>query len=73
MQGQITKFRDDLGIGIIAGADGRKYRFTKSAVVNLWPQLIGQDVDFLLAARRPTDIIVMAGSPWTVFGGTEGA
>jgi cold shock CspA family protein len=69
MQGQITKYRDDLGFGIIETDDGRRYRFTKQQVKNSAEALIGQDVDFVLSARRPVDIIMMSGSPWSAFGG----
>ena len=34
MQGQITKYRDDLGFGIIETDDGRRYRFTKHQIKN---------------------------------------
>ena len=69
MHGQITKFSEKVGFGVIEAEDGSKYRFDKSAVMNLNGRLIGHNVDFLVAARRPTDIILMTGSPWNVFGG----
>jgi cold shock CspA family protein len=69
MHGQITKFSEKVGFGVIEADDGSKYRFDKSAVMNLNGRLIGHNVDFLVAARRPTDIILMTGSPWNVFGG----
>ena len=69
MQGQITKYRDDLGFGIIEADDGRRYRFTKQQIKNSAEALIGQDVDFVLSASRPVDIIMMSGSPWAAFGG----
>ena len=69
MHGQITKFSEKVGFGVIEDEDGSKYRFDKSAVMNLNGRLIGHNVDFLVAARRPTDIILMTGSPWNVFGG----
>lgn len=69
MHGQITKFSEKIGFGVIEAEDGSKYRFGKSAVMNLNGRLIGHNVDFLVAARRPTDIILMTGSPWNVFGG----
>jgi cold shock CspA family protein len=69
MYGQITKFRDDIGVGVIEAEDGRKYRFAKTEVVNSADRLTGQGVDFLLVASRPRQIIMMAGSPWTAFGG----
>jgi cold shock CspA family protein len=69
MYGQITKFRDDIGVGVIEAEDGRKYRFAKAEVVNTADRLIGQGVDFLVVASRPRQIIMMSGSPWTAFGG----
>ena len=69
MHGQITKFSEKVGFGVIEAEDGSRYRFDKSAVMNLNGRLIGHNVDFLVAARRPTDIILMTGSPWNVFGG----
>lgn len=73
MQGQITKFRSDIGVGVIAAEDGRKYRFTQSALKNAAVPPVGEDVDFLLVARRPAEIIVLTGSPWTAFGPARSA
>ena len=69
MYGQITKFSDKVGFGVIEAEDGSKYRFEKGEVQNLNGRLVGHSVDFLVAARRPKDIILMTGSPWTAFGG----
>jgi cold shock CspA family protein len=69
MHGKITKFRSDMGVGVIEADNGRKYRFSHAPIRNGAPELIGQSVDFLLVASRPTDIIMMCGSPWTAFGG----
>jgi hypothetical protein len=68
MYGQITKFRHDLGIGVICAENGRKYRFRHSEMVNAAAQLVGEDVHFITDAGRPRQIIAMSGSPWTVFG-----
>ncbi len=68
MYGQITKFHRDIGTGIIRADDGRKFRFTGTALLNSGEGLIGSGVDFELAGRRPRNIIVLSGSPWTVFG-----
>jgi hypothetical protein len=68
MYGEITKFRDDIGVGVIESEDGGRYRFAKAEVINAAGRLVGQGVDFLLDARRPRQIIMMAGSPWTAFG-----
>lgn len=70
IQGEITKFSNDIGYGIIKSDNGRKYRFTKSDIVNSDDELVGATVDFFVVASRPTEIIVMKGSPWTVFGST---
>lgn len=68
MYGQITKFRHDLGIGVIEADDGRKFRFSRASVLNAGDELIGHNVDFLIELSRPREIILMAGSPWTAFG-----
>jgi cold shock CspA family protein len=69
VHGRITKFNEEVGFGVIEADDGSKYRFAKSEVMNLNCRLIGHSVDFVVAERRPTDIILMTGSPWTAFGG----
>jgi cold shock CspA family protein len=69
MYGQITKFRDDIGIGVIEAENGRKYRFVKAEIINTDAGLVGQGVDFLVDASRPRQIIMMSGIPWTAFGG----
>jgi cold shock CspA family protein len=69
MYGQITKFRDDIGVGVIAAENGRKYRFVKSEILNDDKRLVGTEVDFVVVASRPRQIITMTGSPWTAFGG----
>ncbi|MCB1506458.1 MAG: hypothetical protein KDJ47_15890 [Hyphomicrobiaceae bacterium] len=66
--GEITKFRDDIGFGVIVAENGRKFRFTKSDVINSSGHLVGLTVDFVVVANRPTDIILLNGTPWTVFG-----
>jgi hypothetical protein len=67
IQGEITKFRSDIGAGVIVSESGRKYRFTKTEVINSGSDLVGATVDFFVVANRPTEIIVMQGSPWSVF------
>jgi cold shock CspA family protein len=69
MHGRITKFSDKVGFGVIEAEDGAKYRFAKTEVMNLNGRLVGHSVDFVVAARRPKEIILMTGSPWTAFGG----
>jgi hypothetical protein len=69
MYGSITKLHRQIGVGVIAAEDGRRYRFRQSEVVNPRVARVGQEVDFLLAERRPQAIVVMAGSPFAVFGG----
>lgn len=71
MYGQITKFREEIGTGVIRAEDGRTYRFASAEVINGGQKLVGHGVDFVLSERRPKDIIVLAGSPWTVFGGSR--
>jgi len=66
-QGEITKYRADIGYGVIVAEDGRKYRFTKSDIVNSGSDLVGVSVDFVVEASRPKQIILLEGSPWTVF------
>jgi hypothetical protein len=69
LHGQITKFRGDIGVGIIRAEDGRHYRFARDEIVNKGSELVGSDVDFLVVSRQPKQIFLMAGSPWTAFGG----
>ena len=73
MQGQITKFRRDIGVGVITAEDGQKFRFTEEEVVNLNGRLVGHEVDFLVDTRRPQEIILLTGTPWNVFGRNEPA
>jgi hypothetical protein len=68
MQGEITKYRDDLGFGVIRAADGRRYRFARAQIRSSAKCLVGQEVDFVLRIRQPTDIIITSGSPWHAFG-----
>ncbi|HWV81569.1 MAG TPA: hypothetical protein VNZ50_09080 [Hyphomicrobiaceae bacterium] len=73
MLGQITKYRDDLGFGVIAADDGRRYRFARKQILSAAADLVGQEVDFLISANQPAEIIVVSGSPWTAFGGIAGS
>lgn len=73
MQGQITKFREDIGYGVITADDGTRFRFAKAEVMNLNGKLVGHEVDFLLDARQPKEIILLTGTPFTVFSGSSHA
>jgi len=66
--GRISKYREDIGVGVIVADDGRKYRFFRSDVLNRNHAIPGEDVDFIPLGHRPIEIIVMKGSPWTAFG-----
>lgn len=68
MQGQIIKFAEKLGYGIIETNDGARYRFAKTEVKNLNGKLVGHQVDFVLRERRSQEIFLLQGSPWTAFG-----
>lgn len=68
MYGEIIKFRPDLSVGVIAAEDGRKYRFAESEIVGNVRDLVGENVDFIVDARRPRQIIVTSASLWTAFG-----
>ena len=68
MYGEIIKFRPDLGVGVIAAEDGRRYRFERSQVVGSARDLVGKNVEFIDDARRPRRIVVMSGALWTAFG-----
>ncbi len=72
MQGEITKYRDDLGCGVIMTDDGRRYRFARKQVISSAADLVGQEVDFIMSANQPAEIIVLSGSAWTAFGGIAG-
>jgi cold shock CspA family protein len=69
MYGEIKKFRSDIGIGVIVGENGHKYRFDTSAIRNRREELEGEEVYFELGGLKPREIIVLAGSPWAAFGG----
>jgi len=69
MLGTIESFRRDIGAGIIKAEDGRKYRFQRHSLINPRLSLAGEEADFTLSGRTPQDIIVLAGSPWSVFAG----
>jgi hypothetical protein len=68
MFGQITKFRDDIGVGVITAENGRKYRFAKDALISAPRPPLGEEVDFVVVASRPREIIMLSGSPWKAFG-----
>jgi hypothetical protein len=72
MHGQISKFNERIGYGVIEAEDGSRYRFAGTEVLNLDAGLVGHSVDFVLDTRRPSAIILMTGSPWTAFGGPHG-
>ncbi len=67
MQGHITKFREDLGVGVIETDEGRKYRFSGQEIVNRNGRVVGHDVDFVVESTRAKDIILLTGTPWHVF------
>ena len=69
MQGEITKYRDDLGFGVIMTDDGRRFRFARKQVISAAADLVGQEVDFVISASQPAEITVLSASPWTAFGG----
>jgi cold shock CspA family protein len=71
MQGQITKFDATLGYGVITAEDGAKFRFAKTDVKNLNGKLVGHEVDFLLETRAAKEIILLTGTPFTVFAGAS--
>lgn len=72
MQGEIVKFHERLGFGVIRAENGERFRFAKSQVKNPNGKLVGYTVDFLLDTRSPRDIFLMQGTPWTAFGGIHG-
>lgn len=67
MQGHIAKFRADLGVGVIATGEGRRYRFSAAELVNPDADLIDAEVDFVPAGRAAAAIVLLRGNPWTVF------
>ena len=68
MQGQIIKFAEDIGFGIIEADNGERYRFAKTEVKNLNGKLVGYQVDFLVDKRRPREVFLLQGTPWMAFG-----
>jgi hypothetical protein len=71
MYGEISKFRPDLGVGIIRAEDGRSYRFQDGEIRNRRADLEGLEVHFVAGSFKASDIIVLAGSPWAAFGGVH--
>lgn len=69
MYGQIESFRRDIGCGVIRCEDGSKVRFQRANLINAQHMIVGEEVDFILDGRTPRAIIVLAGSPWSVFAG----
>lgn len=67
MHGQIVKFHERIGFGVICADDGHRYRFSGTDIRNPNGRLVGLDVDFLVESRSPKDIILLHGSPWSVF------
>lgn len=67
MNGQIVKYSERLGQGIIRSDDGRTYRFKQASLTSRAGRLVGMDVDFLVESRQPRDIFVLSGTPWTAF------
>ena len=72
MIGRITKFYGDIGVGVIAAEDGRKFRFHARDLTNRALSSRGIEVDFVVSSGRPRDIIPLCGSPWMAFGGVAG-
>ena len=68
MYGQVTKFRSEIGSGVIRAENGSKYRFSASEIMSGEQDIVGHEVDFVLSERRPRMIIVLSGTPWTAFG-----
>ncbi|MFN0217967.1 MAG: hypothetical protein ACKVP4_04020 [Hyphomicrobium sp.] len=69
MYGEITKYRKDIGLGVIRAEDGRRFLFVRTEIRNRLDNLEGQEVHFEPGAVKARDIIVLAGSPWAAFGG----
>lgn len=69
MIGRVTKFYGNIGVGIISAEDGRKFRFHSRDLTSRASGIGGVEVDFEVRAGRPSQIIPLAGSPWTAFGG----
>lgn len=73
MYGQIIKFDDRLGFGVIETEAGSRFRFAKGQIRNPNGKLVGYDVDFLVESRQPKDIFLMHGTPWDAFGPAHGS
>ena len=69
MIGRVTKFYSNLGVGVIAADDGRKFLFKSRDLTSRVGPAIGVEVDFEVRSGRPRDIIALTGSPWQAFGG----
>ena len=54
-----------------AAEDGRAYRFEHTEILNRHQDLEGLEVHFKLGGLKAREIVVLAGSPWTAFGGVS--
>lgn len=67
MHGRIITYSEKLGHGVIAGEDGRRFRFARNRIINPNGKLVGYEVDFIVESLIPRDIILLTGTPWSVF------
>lgn len=67
MYGEIVKYNDRLGFGVIRTEDGRRFRFAKSEIRNPNGKLVGYEADFVVDTARPKDIFLMHGTPFEAF------
>jgi hypothetical protein len=68
MLGRITKFREDIGLGVIECEGGRRFRFSMHEIASARQPTVGEEVDFLLVQRRPQEIVLLSACPWTALG-----
>ena len=68
MFGEITRVHGDLDLRVIQAEDRRRYRFATSEIIGSTRDLAGEDVELLVDAQRPRQIVRLSGSIWTALG-----
>ncbi|MCF8878942.1 DUF805 domain-containing protein [Hyphobacterium sp. SN044] len=59
MRGEVLRYDDAIGEGLISGDDGQRYRFQRSDLMQLEPIFQGTRVDFQIVDGRATEIVIV--------------
>ena len=66
MRGEILRYDDNSGEGLISGDDGNRYMFSRSDLEQLQPLATGARVDFQPVDGRATEVILLNSATATV-------